>query len=404
MFFLLWLRRFFLSRHKFIRFTPLVSIISLTLASSSLILAMSVYSGYESTVRQSIVDISGHLVVTGRKLTKEKVLLNKINESSDNISSVSPFLSLKSLLVYEGKLSGVLLEGISNKQGPHHMGLKKRLIAGSLSLKDQKAAVIGRGIAKQFKLKPGDTFHIVIPKVDSKGGFQNTHQDFYVEGVLDLGFHDFNSRHILVNIQMARKLIKEPGIVSGVRMMVKDLRGIENIKSEIAINLGRSYFVRDWQGVINTIHESYFEAVRREKFLIFFILMVLVLAGSFNVSSHLSISVLNQIREISILKVMGASKKFIFSLLLMQGFLVSFFGTLIGMGLGWLFSKGFVTVQSIWEMIPSEIYKINTIVTDIKISDVILIFVCSQFICLVSCILPAWRALRLSLREGVLYE
>lgn len=404
MFFLLWLRRFFLSRHKFIRFTPLVSIISLVLASSSLILAMSVYSGYESTVRQSIVDISGHLVVTGRELTREKALLNKISDNIESVSSYLPFLSLKSLLVYEGKLSGVLLEGISGKKSQHHLGLKKRLIAGTLDLTDQKAAVIGRGIAKQFKLKPGDTFHIVIPKVDSNGVFQNTHQDFYVEGVLDLGFHDFNSRHIVVNIQMARKLIQKPDIVSGVRMMVKDPQQIENIRSEITFSLGPSYFVKDWQGVINTVHESYFEAVRREKFLIFFILMVLVLAGSFNVSSHLSISVLNQIREISILKVMGASKSFVFSLLLMQGFLISFFGTMIGMGIGWLFSKGFVAIQSIWEVIPSEIYKINTIVTDIKFSDVLLIFICSQLICLVSCVLPAWRALKLSLREGVLYE
>ena len=404
-FFMLWLKRFFLSRHHFIRFTPLVSIFSLVLASSSLILAMSVYSGYETTVKQAIVDMTGHLVITGRKLSTEKNILDKINpELKQTVSSYVPFLSLKSLLVYEGKLSGILLEGMSSERVHHTLQLKKRLIAGAFHLKDRQAAVIGRGVAKRFKLKPGDFFHIVIPQMDSKNSFQNKHRKLYVEGVLDLGFHDFNSRHILVNIETVQALVNHPKAVSGLRFLLKDPAQVEQTRVKFIQALGPSYGVSDWQNIVKNLHRSYFEAVRKEKFLIFFILMVLVLAGAFNVSSHLSISVLNQVREISILKVMGASKTFIFSLLLVQGFLVSFVGTLVGIGVGWLFSKCFVSIQSVWKIIPSDVYKINAIITDIRLSDILLIFVCSQLICLISCLLPAWRALRSSLREGLLCE
>ena len=404
MFFLLWLKRFFLSQHQFIRFTPLVSIISLVLASSSLILAMSVYSGYESTMKQTIVDMTGHLVVTSRRSFTEKSVINKIKPELDQVASYLPFLSLNSLLVYEGKLSGVLLEGISHEKIDQTLKLKKRLLSGSIELVNHKAAVIGRGLAKKFKLKTGDFFHIVIPKADSEGSFQSKHQSFYVEGVLDLGFHDFNSRHILVNIQTAQKLVGKPGVISGMRLLLKNADQTEMVRLKLARALGSVYKINDWQGIIKSVHESYFQAVRREKLLIFFILMVLVLAGAFNVSSHLSISVLNQIREISILKVMGARKSFIFSLLLVQGFLVSFVGTLIGIGVGWLLSKGFVSIQSVWQLIPSDVYKINTIITEIKLFDVLLIFICSQFICLLSCMLPAWRALKWPLRESLLCE
>ena len=404
MFFLLWFKRFFLSQHHFIRFTPLVSIFSLVLASSSLILAMSVYSGYESTVKQAIVDMTGHLVITGRRSFAQENLMGKIKPELDQKASYSSFLSLNSLLVYEGKLSGVLLEGISQEELTQILRLKKRLLSGSIQLVDHKAAVIGRGLAKKFKLKTGDSFHIVMPKVDSEGSFQNKHQTFYVEGILDFGFHDFNSRHILVNIQTAQRLIEKPGAISGMRLLMKDTDQIENMRLTLIQTLGSTYKVNDWQGIVKSVHESYFQAVRREKILIFFILMVLVIAGAFNVSSHLSISVLNQIREISILKVMGARKPFIFSLLLMQGFLVSFVGTLIGIGVGWLLSKSFISIQSVWQLIPSEVYKINTIITEVKTSDVLLIFVCSQLICLFSCLLPAWRALKVPLRESLLCE
>ena len=404
MFFLLWFKRFFLSRQHFIRFTPLVSIFSLILASSSLILAMSVYSGYESTVKQTIVDMTGHLVITGRNSVNEKNLMRKITPELDQMASYLPFLSLNSLLVYEGKLSGVLMEGISPENLNQTLGLNKRLLSGSIRLVDQKSAVIGRGLAKKFELKVGDSFHIVIPKVDSEGAFQTKHQSFYVEGILDLGFHDFNSRHILVNLQTVQKLVGKPGIISGARFLVKDTTQIDNMRLRLTQILGSSYRVSDWQGVVRSVHESYFQAVKREKLLIFFILMVLVLAGAFNVSSHLSISVLNQIREISILKVMGTRKYFIFFLLLAQGFLVSFAGTLIGIGTGWLLSKGFISIQNIWRIIPSEVYKVNTIITEVKTSDVLLIVICSLLICLVSCLLPAWRALKAPLRENLLCE
>lgn len=404
MFFIIWLKRFFLSRHHFIRFTPLVSIFSLILASSSLILAMSVYSGYETTVKQAFVDMTGHLVITSRKPSTEKNIINKMKAELNQIDSYLPFLSLKSLLVYEGKLSGILLEGMSANKVHRTLRLKKRLIAGDFHLKDREAAVIGKGVAQRFKLKPGDFFHIIIPKMDSKGAFQNQHRQLYVEGILDLGFHDFNSRHILVGIETAQDLSHHPKVISGLRLLLKDPSRIEQTRVKFTQILGPSYRVNDWQSIVKSLHRSYFEAVRKEKFLIFFILMVLILAGAFNVSSHLSISVLNQVREISILKVMGARRSFIFSLLLIQGFLVSFIGTLIGMGVGWVFSKAFVSIQNIWQIIPSDVYKINAIITDIRGSDILLIFVCSQLICLVSCLLPAWRALKLSLREGLICE
>ncbi len=403
MFFLLWFKRFFLSRSRFIRFTPLVSIFSLILASSSLILAMSVYSGYETTVRQAIVDMTGHLVITGRRITTQNNLIDKIKPGLNHIEGYTSFLSLKSLLVYEGGLSGVLVEGVSGSAS-QDARLKKRLIAGAFHLKDRQSAVIGRGIAKKFKLKPGDFFHIVIPKMDSRGSFQNKHQKLYVEGILDLGFHDFNSRHILVNIKTVQNLTHQPDAVSGLRLIIKDPSQTDNLRLKFAQMLGSSYRVSDWQSIIKNLHRGYFEAVRKEKFLIFFILMVLVLAGAFNVSSHLSISVLNQIREISILKVMGAGKNFIFLLLLMQGFLVSFAGTLTGIGLGLLLSKGFVSIQGVWQIIPSDVYKVNIIIAHIKLSDMLLVFICSLLICLFSCLLPVWRALKLSLREGLLYE
>ncbi len=409
-YYFLWLKRFFFSRHRFIRFTPLVSIFSLILASASLALALSVYSGYETTLRQAIVDIAGDMMITYLPATtlsrsiKEDELLNKIDWMKEHIVSYMPFLSMKALVVYQGQLSGALLEGLPSGDKLQALKLQNRLVAGSLQLKDSSAAVIGRGLAKKWQLKIGDRFHLVVPKVEGSGRPRSLIRDLYVEGILDLGFYEFNSRLVVVNIQTVQDLVGYPGGVSGVRLLVDqpDQTGI--FRRELMQQLGSSYRVDDWKYVIKGVHESYLQAIRREKLLIFFILMVLIIAGAFNVSSHLSISVLNQVRDISILKVMGASRRLIFFLFLLQGFLISFIGTVMGISLGWLLAKVFVWIQFIWPLIPSDVYKVNVIITDVRLWDMCLILLCSQFICLLACMLPAYRAMKLSIREGLVCE
>ena len=406
MFFLLWLKRFFFSHNKFIRFTPLVGILSLALAVSALVLAMSVYSGYEATIRQSIVDMTGHLMVSGAEEESQTKLWSKIKNHKQKFNGVVPFLSVKALLANKGKLSGVFLEGVPSAQknldSEMKKNLEKRLTKGKLVL-NNSATVIGTGLAKRFNLKPGDFFYIAIPQIDSKQAFQTKHQKFFVEGVLDWGFHDFNSRYILVNLQTVQNILSSFK-VTGFRLFMKNPSQAEVLSGKLSQSLGPSYSVKDWQAVINTLHAGYFSAVRKEKFLIFFILMVLVLAGAFNVFSHLSISVWNQIREISILKVMGARGSFVFFLLFMQGFFISFVGTVLGLLLGRFFSKGFFYIQNFWQILPSDVYKLNIISPMLRWTDVLLIFACAQLICLISCFFPARRAHNADLKEGLLYE
>lgn len=405
MYFYLWFKRFFLSKSRFIRLSPLISISSLTLAVASLVLAMSVYSGYEQTVKKSIIDMTGHLVITKRNNeVHEKRFMQKIQNETEDMESWLPFLSLKVLLVHEGRLSGVVMEGVEPEEFYKTLKVHKRLVAGSFELKDFKSAVIGKDIAKKFNLKPGDSFHVVLPDMGQSENFRRKNQTFYVEGVVDFGFYDFNSRYIITRLDALQKLNSTPGIISGLHALVKKPKQIESLRNRLVMKLGENYKVSDWQRIIKNFHPSYFHAVEREKFLIFFILMILIIAGAFNVSSHLSISVLNQIREISILKVMGGRKMFIFHLFLIQGMLISVAGTALGIIAGWILSKGLTWIQVITPVIPLEVYKVSAIVTDLRFFDIVLIFICAQFICLLSCLLPCWRALRLSLREGLLCE
>ncbi len=420
-----------MSRHRFIRWTPFVSIFSLTLAVATLVLALSVYSGYENTIRQAVMDMTGHLMITAEKPFSQKKLAQKIQSLDLFDGDYFSFLSMPALAIYDGKLSGILLEGWPPAKENKVLNLHKRLVEGAFQLNNKKSAVVGRSLAKKWNIKPGDVFHVVLPKKSAKGKFHKTYRELTLEGIVDLGFHDFNSRYIISHIQsleptkrgMEKALSAHdqsprprhkqktwspethvPKLVSGVRIRLKNPDNIKPLRARLIQELGPGYKVQDWEDILKNTHAGYFQAVKREKFLIFFILMVLILAGAFNVSSHLTISVLNQARTISILKAMGARNAFVFFLLMVQGFIVSLTGALMGIGLGWVLALCFTAIQDIWPLIPAEIYKVNMIKLTLKVGDILLIIVCSQAICLVSCLFPAIRALKMSVRENLLSE
>ncbi len=411
-YYLLWLRRFFFTKNRLIRLTPLISIFSLMLAVASLVLALSVYSGYETTIRQIIRDIAGHLTITYRPslnststFTEEKKLFDQLKLVKNHIVSHTSVLSQKSLIVHKGQLSGIILKGFSSDIHST-LNIKNRLIKGSFKLDKESSVVIGKDLATKWHLKIDDCFRLVVPKmnVSDQWASHSYQKNVCVEGIVDFGFYEFNSRLMLTNIDSIRRLIHQPNQISGVHLLVHEPDQIDHLRQILVKQLGPYFQVDDWRHIIKSVQESYLSAIRKEKFLIFFVLMVLVLAGAFNVSSHLSISVLNQIREISILKVMGSRSSFIFFLFILQGFLISLIGSGLGMGVGYLLTKIFVKIQLIWSLIPADVYKINTIVTDVRMVDIILIFVCSQVVCLLACVFPAWRALKLSIREGLICE
>ena len=286
------------------------------------------------------------------------------------------------------------------------ISIKKRLIAGTFHLGKENSAVIGSSLAKKFQLEPGDVFHIILPTMGDSTSVVSKHKEFHVEGVVDFGFYEFNSRQIMVNINTARKLVGKGEVISGIRLFMPDMQSTEiaQLRGKLMNKLGISYQVSHWGSLVKSISEGYFQTIKKEKFLIFFILLILVLAGAFNVSSHLSISVLNKIREVSILRAMGAHPFFIVRLFFIQGFLISFTGTVIGIVLGFVLSKGLIVVQKFWEIVPPHVYQVSTIITDVRWTDVLLILLCSQIICFFACLWPAIRIFKLSLTEGLVSE
>ena len=151
---------------------------------------------------------------------------------------------------------------------------------------------------------------------------------------------------------------------------------------------------RDW----SYTHKSLFTAINNEKRVMFIILMLIVAVAAFNIISSLLMLVTNKEKEIAVLVTLGATKKDMIYIFLLQGLFLGVIGILFGVLLGILLANNIDLVIRYIEalfntnLMPADIYHLSKIPSLIIFSDIVLIIIFTFFLTLISAIYPAIKA------------
>ena len=385
----IWIRRLVFSSKEILKLENFVSLLGLSLAVMCLSVTMVIISSYETTLKNTLISHTGHITLISKK---KKESISKIIQETKlpYIQEVFPFVSVEALAVSEGKVSGILLEAFSEER--QKMNLKHRLIQGQFSPKPF-SAVVGLKFSENMNLKIGSEFYAAVAHSSGR-----THlKKFSVSGILDLGRYDLNSRYMLVS-ESSFKALGSLDPAHGVRLFLSDDRYTFSALSHLKRSLSSNYWIQDWK----SMNENLFTAIQMEKSIIFVVLLILVVAASFNISNQMSLRVLRRFYDIGILKTMGAGPSLIAQLFLIQTSAMSFIGIFFGFFLSLAVCWGLFGFYNIWgELASSEVYKLNKIILDFKWQDFLSIFVFSFLISLSSTWFPIRKALRISPCEGL---
>lgn len=388
---------------KFFDLTTVLSVTGLTLGVASLIVSMAVFSGYEKTLRNSVQNLFGHLIVFSRGVDTEDSIMEKLMESGVSIEAKTPFLAVESVLAYKGVMNGVVLEGIDPDSIDSVISLRDRLVEGEFKLSaDESLALIGKGVASRFNLKIGDQFRLVIPS--SKGLNNTTLQPkvlrLKVSGILNFGRYDFDSRYIVTDISIAQNYAGMEDQVSGLRLKISDPENASSLAASLSEKMGDRFWVRDW----TEINRNLFEAVGLEKAVTFFILMILVIVACFNLASQLIVGVVRRYQDIAILKTCGAGPKSIQKIFTWHGLLTGVFGCIAGFAVGVVLCFVLEFIQRYFPLVPPEVYKLDHIDLEIRFLDLVFIFSATLVISFFSTLIPARLGSRMSPVKGLRYD
>jgi lipoprotein-releasing system permease protein len=142
--------------------------------------------------------------------------------------------------------------------------------------------------------------------------------------------------------------------------------------------------------------------MRIEKAVMFTILILIVAVAAVNIVSSLVMVVLEKRRDIGVLRTMGVTPRGIMRIFLLQGTLIGFAGTMLGLTLGIAVSYALGR----WKLLhlPGEIYFIDTLPVKMEWPDFVFVAAAATAICFLASLYPAWQAARLAPVQTIRYE
>lgn len=242
-----------------------------------------------------------------------------------------------------------------------------RVVDGDAVLKEDNEILLGKKIAENLKLKVGDTCRLLTVRNLENGKALPKFTSFKVKGIISCGYQELDALWVFISLEQGLKILQ--GGSSLTSLMVSTADPFDNSRFEKFIfNLNQSltenFMAYSWQN-LNRAQYASFETTKN---LLVFIMFLILLVASVNISSALIMLVLERNKEIAILKSTGASGNLITLSFFIAGLLTSFFGMLVGLPIGVLLginiNKILALIEKFINLILIFAYKLLNINTE----------------------------------------
>ncbi len=397
-------------RNHFISFISLASMIGIALGVMALIVVLSVMNGFQKEIRARILGVASHIQISGpnEKLVNWQAVAAQLPQFAD-VRASAPYVMGQGLLTFDSNVKGVLIRGILPEQEQKVADIHSHMLAGELT--DLRAGefgiVLGAVLARDLGVGLGDKVTLVTPQGQvTPAGMMPRLKQFRVVGVFRIDMHEYDSGLALIQMNDAQRLFRLGDDVSGLRLKLSDVMLAPKVTHELIRGLKADAYVADW----TQQHANYFRAVQIEKRMMFIILTLIIAVAAFNLVSTLVMTVTDKQADIAILRTLGASPGSIMKIFMVQGALVGFVGTALGVTSGIVVALNIdVIVPAIERLIGThilsgEVYMITQLPSDLQWADVSSIGIVSLVLSLLATLYPSWRAARINPAEALRYE
>jgi lipoprotein-releasing system permease protein len=412
--------RYLRPKRTFVSVITLIAIIGVMLGVAVLMIVIAVMSGFDREWRDKILSANAHLKVVGVSgITADYQRLMPIIARHPQVKGVAPFILTQVMLQTQPsdtnenpQISGPVLRGVDPEREGSVSVLPKSVFRGTFDVSGH-GLLIGSSLAHELRVDVGDFVSILSAKAldqyvkaQKNGGAMPTPGDFTVRGIFNVGFDDFDRMMIVSSLETAQDLQKLDGQAHGLHVQLRDPFQVDAVIRDLHRELGPGYNMVSWMDENATI----FNALATEKTMMYIILFVVMIVAAFAiVNSEITFAV-NKIKEIGLLKSLGASNRQVMWIFLGHSIAIGVFGVGLGFALGWVFLKNLNNIlkaASTWakfDLLPPEIYKISQIPYELLPLDVTIICGGGFLICVLAGLLPAWQASRLQPVEALRNE
>jgi lipoprotein-releasing system permease protein len=413
--------RYLRPKRSVVSVISLISVLGVTLGVAVLIIVISVMTGFDQHLRETILGFNTHLKVvpTDRDhIMKNYGAVERTVSSNHFVKAVAPFVLGPVLVQTEPQtgasaLAAPYIRGLNPLLETNISVLPNRIVEGKFDV-NNRGLLIGSEFAQNMNLQVGDRVEIGSPSVlrqwreDSKkpGASAPVLPEYEVRGIFDVGYYEYNDKVIVTSLRDAQDLYDLGKSVHGLLVMLHDAYQAPAAQRELGGLLGEDYRVVTWMEE----NANLLNALIVEKNVMFYLLFFIMIVAAMCILSALITFVIQKTREIGMLKALGATDLQVTLIFLSQGALLGAVGDLAGYGLGMLavgYRNEFLHLMNRltgFELFPASIYGFSELPALIVPKDILLICGSAWIVCVLGGLIPAWRAGRLKPVAALRYE
>ncbi len=399
--------RYLRSRHKpaVLRLISWLSVLGVAAGVATLIIALAMNSGFRSALEDRLLAVTAHVHLTrpGSAGIPDYLALARRLRSEPGVTGVAPALYLTVLLSTGEKARGIVLKGIVP-----HLERETNQVVGRLSgdagafAPDGDgidALLVGRGLAEDLKLKPGDYITLTSPQGRlTPFGMVPRSRRFRVSGLFESGFYDYDANWGFVLLRAAQGLAGTGDVANVLEVRLRGADQADAAAKMFTRGAGSGFLARTW----SEENRALFRALRLEKLVTAIFIGLITFVAGLNILVVLAMTVTEKARDIAVLMAMGARRAQVRTIFVLQGLLTGALGTFAGSVIGYFVAF----TADRWRIVhlDPEVYAIAYVPFHPSALDALWIALAAVGICVGATLYPAQMAARILPVEILRYE
>jgi lipoprotein-releasing system permease protein len=364
-----------------------IAIIGIALGVLAMLLSVMIVTGFRNEISGKVTGFMSHMRIhkfdsnnsfEDVPISKNAAFISSV-KSIEGIKSIQPYAYKAGILKTKEEIQGIVLKGIDKDFDKSFFS--EKMTAGKfpdLNDSTNQQVAISKTLSEKLNLKVGDSFLVFFIQQDKKV------RKLIVSGIYNTGLNeDFDNIYILCNLDLIRKINNwEKDEIGGYEVNLSSLDLLDKVSKEV-------YQRVDYQTNVQTIRDIYpqiFNWLDLQNLNVIVIITLISLVAGITMISTLLILVLENSRQIGLLKALGAEDKLInitfrkvAASILLRGMM---WGNILGLGLAFLQWKfHFIGLDE-------SSYYISSVPVNFTLSGIAIINITTYVICMLMLLIP----------------